>query len=193
VSKGVQDIYIEAWLEPRKSIQRIRSYGLTERDRLLMVFVNLVVTAISVAVMMRIMPENLYSKFFTSAPAVTRYASYFVFVFGMYWIGSFLLLFMGRALGGVADKLACRDVIAWWMLVTAAISLIELVTLIVFPSVISGLFNLVASIAGIIIFSTYTAEIHGFESIGRVAGVTVATFLAVLVIANVLILSLMPA
>jgi len=193
VSEGVQGIYVEAWLEPRKSIRRIRSYGLTERDRLLMVCVNLVVTAISVAVLMRMKPASLYSDFFTKVPAVTRYISFFIFVFGMYWLGSILLRVIGRSFGGVADKIACRDVIAWWMLMTATISLVELVTLVVLPSGISGLINLAASIGGIIIFSTYTAEIHNFDSVGRVAGVTVATFLAILVIANVIILSLVPA
>lgn len=193
MSERVLDIYVEAWLEPRKSIRRIRSYGLTERDRLLMVVVNLVMTAIAIAVMMRMMPQSLYSEFFVTVPAGVRYISYTVFVFGMYWFGAFLLQSIGRAFGGHAENIACRDVIAWWMLVTAVVSLIELVAMLVLPSGVSALINMVATIGGIIIFSTYAAEVHGFDSVGKVAGVTVATFFVVLLVANAVVLGLMPA
>lgn len=190
MSKGVQEIYIEAWLEPRKSIRRVRGFGLTERDRLLMIVVNLVATAISIAVMVRILPSNFYSEFFAAVPTLTRYFSYVIFVFGLYRLGAFLLQVIGRACGGVADSDACRDVVAWWMLVTAIASLVELVFLVVLPSALSAIINLVVMVGGFVIFSTYTAEVHGFDSIGRVAGVTVATCFAVLLIVNILILSL---
>ena len=190
VSEGVQDIYIEAWLEPRKSIRRVRGFGLTERDRLLMVAVNLIATAITIAVMVRMMPTNFYSEFFAAVPATSRYISYAVFVFGLYWLGSFLLRVVGHACGGVADAMACRDVISWWMLVTAVVSLIEIVLLVVLPAALSAMVNTIAMIGGFIIFATYTAEVHGFTSVGRVAAVTVATCGAVLLVVNFLILSL---
>lgn len=155
-----------------------------------MVVVNLVVTAISIAVLVRTSPESPPAQFFALVPPMTRYISYVVFVFGLYWLGSYLLRVIGHACGGRADPIACRDVIAWWMLVTAIVSLVELVLLLVLPSAVVGLLNMIAMIGGIFILSTYTAEVHGFESVGKVAAAIVATFFAVLLIANILLLSL---
>ena len=155
-----------------------------------MVVVNLVATAITIAVMVRMKPTNFYSEVFATVTPLARYCFYIIFVFGLYWSGAFLLRTVGHACGGVGDNIACRDVVAWWMLVTAVVSMIEIVFLIVLPAALSALINTIVMIGGFIIFATYVAEMHGFESVGRVAAATVATCLAVLFILNILILSL---
>lgn len=193
VTHDVKDIYVEAWVEPRKSIQRVQGFGLTERDRLLMVIVNLVVTAISIALMIRTMPGSQFSEFISAAPVLVRYASYVIFVFGSYWFGSFLLKTIGTACGGTASAETCRDVIAWWMLVTAIVTLIESILPLVLPAGLVALISLAAMVGGVIIFAAYTAEVHGFKSVPQVAGATVAVGIGLLLVANFFLLSLMPA
>lgn len=192
MSTGVADIYVEAWTEPRLSIRRILELRLGERERLFMVGAHLIASAITIAVVLRVSPDSPVAQVVSALPVVPRYAGYLVATFGIYWVFSFLMKSVGGAFGGTADTESCKTAVAWWMLVTSVISFAEALLMLVVPGALVALLNLIAMIAGVFIFAAYTAEIHGFKSVGQVAGATVATGLGLLIVLNVLLISLMP-
>lgn len=185
-------IYSEAWFQPRQSIRRVFGLGLAERDRLLMVAVHFALTALSIMLMIRSVPEGPMSKVLGTVPALPRYLIFALASYAGYRFTAFLLKAVGGAFQGKASVDQCRTVTAWWMLVTSIVTALEAALTLVFPVSVVSLVNLVATIGSIIIFAAYAAEAHGFRSVPKVAGVTVAVMMSIVLVLQIAVLALVP-
>ena len=192
MTQTLPSLVVRGWTEPRGAIRDVIARRPDEAGRLVMVALHAVLSAISLAILLNQMPNSEVARVLTQVPPAVRYLLFGALMFGGYYIASFLLHRIGAGFGGSADVDQSRTIVAWWLFVSSAASAAVSLLALVLPRGIVGIMELVVTIGGVAIFAVYVAEIHGFQSVARVAGATIGVLFMVLLVMNLLTLAVMP-
>lgn len=99
---------------------------------------------------------------------------------------------VGRWRGGRGSMSDAVLLVAWLQVVQLALVAVQMLLLVVMPPLAA-----VLEIASVVIFlwllSNFVAELHGFASVGRVAGGVLMTFVVMVIVMTVVLLPFLPA
>ena len=155
----------EGYAAPRRSMARVLALRPDEGERLLMVGIGIVVSALGFALIGR--PETEAGP----GGVILGYVAAVVMGLFQYFLFSFLVGLLSRAAGGTGDRDTDRTVVAWWSLVTAPLPVVMMAMLRNGgESPMAALVLLVCAILTLVLLAAYVAEGHGFRSTGRVIG-----------------------
>jgi hypothetical protein len=104
-------------------------------------------------------------------------------------VQALLVLWIGRAFGGIGDAPAVAAAVTWVNLVQAVLlGVIEVVGVILPAGLVSVAF-LAALVWAFWIFSCFVAEVHGFESPGRVMAASFGILIVIALVMTVLMIA----
>lgn len=173
-------------------MRRILNAKLGEQERLLMVILSLVLFCLPLVMILRSIPEEDLGGTLPRGAIVIACA---VFVGGGilgYYAVAFLIRVLGGMFGGTASAEESRTVSAWSQLVTGMANAAVMLLAFVLPEALGTLLRVVMSIAGLIIFSAFLAEAHGFRSVPRVAGIALCIMLGLGMLLNAMLFAGLP-
>jgi hypothetical protein len=96
----------------------------------------------------------------------------------------FLTYHVGRAMGGQGSFANALLLITWLQAIMLLVQLVQLVALVVLPP-FAGLLSVMGMVLFLWLLTSFVAELHGFESLGRVFGMILVTAIGLGFIATV--------
>lgn len=177
-------LYAEAWTAPRQSMRRILSLGLSERDRIIMVAITGVLFAIPVALVFKSieMPVGPDGAPIAAPSTLSTAILVVAIVLLSYYFTAALIKGVGALFGGTASYIQCKDAAAWTQFVVGIANLVVMLLSFIVPNALESVLRLIFTAAALYVSSAYVAEVHGFGSVGRVIGISVAVTILILLL-----------
>lgn len=162
----------EGYLAPRKSMARVLALRPDEPERLMMVAIGIVGSALGYALMGGQTVQDANGQDVEFGPAGVL-LGYIVTIFAglfQYYVLARLIGFVSRATGGVGDQDADRTLVAWWTLVTAPLPVIMMASYRNIEMPLAPLLMVASAILTMVLLAAYIRQAHGFSSTARVCG-----------------------
>ncbi len=184
-------LYAEAWTAPRQSMRRILSLGLAERDRIIMVAITGILFAIPVGLVFQTvdMPTGPDGAPIPAPSALSTAIMVVGIVILSYYFTAALIKGIGSLVGGAGSYVECKTTSAWTQFVVGTANLVVMLLSFVLPGALESVLRLIFTVAALYVSSAYVAEVHGFGSVGKVIGISVAVTILILL----LLLPMIPA
>jgi hypothetical protein len=179
----LSDLAVQTIRSPAEAGRRVLDLRLSREVLWTALFLAVVLNTLLLSLQNLILPPLPGTPALFTAPGV-----YFAMVAGAQIVFIYALYLVGGWLGGRGCLLDVMSVIVWLNLLQVAFQAFLLFLLLLMPP-LAGLLNFAAMLYGMYILLHFIDQAHGLNSVGRAAGVLVASLL-VLGVALTLLLAL---
>ncbi len=162
----------EGYVAPGRSMARVLALRPDEPERLMMVGIGIIGSALGYALMggQTVQDANGQDVEFGLAGMLLGYVVTAIAGLFQYYVLARLIGFISRATGGTGDKDADRTLVAWWTLVTAPLPAIMMASYHNIEMPLAPLLMVASAILTMVLLAAYIRQAHGFSSTARVCG-----------------------
>jgi hypothetical protein len=176
-AEGFWSLVRQTLVAPRDAAARLLSLGLPAREGWLALAVMAVLNTLVYSLSLRLSPPTDPAMMGMMAGAFNAPLIFAIFLFGALALTALVFTHAGRALGGVGTVGGMLVLLAWMQALRLMVQLGLLVLALIAPP-LAGIVVIVAGLWGLYILMAFMAELHGFDSLWRAAGVIIIALVA---------------
>ena len=181
-----QTLVVDTVRTPSEAAARVLSFELPRQWLWMALALMSVLNSIVYSVSIRISPPSDPMVMEMIPPAFQSPVLFTIFLFGVLVISTFVMQWIGQAMGGKGSLTDILLVVTWLQVVRLILQAAVLVLSLVSPF-LGGLLALIGSIWGIFILASFLDVAHRFDNIAKAVGVMVLALLAMLIGLSVII------